>query len=315
MISVIMPVFNAEKYIKKSIESILSQTESNLELLIIDDCGQDSSMEIVSSINDSRIRVLKNDENRGIAFSRNRGLDEARGEYIALMDDDDIAPLKRLELGKKYLEENVNVDVVGGSVIQIDKNDCRLSEPYQVICNPKRIWAELLFRNVVANGSTMMRSSFIRKHGLRYKDNYLGMEDYKFWTECAAVGNIANMDEVLLFWRNIEGNETHRYMKEKQDARKELFAQIQKENLEMNGFYLNEKDFCIYKQSFNETKRDYITLAELKETHMVLEKLIQQAREKKIPCLSEFEFVCHRMFALKTENSELWRRRTSTCGL
>ena len=104
VISVIMPVFNAEKYIKKAIESILEQEESDLELILIDDCGQDSSMEIANAIRDDRIRVLKNDKNRGIAFSRNRGLDEARGDYIALMDDDDIAPINRLALEKQYLE-------------------------------------------------------------------------------------------------------------------------------------------------------------------------------------------------------------------
>ena len=85
-----MPVFNAEKYILKAVQSILSQTEKDFELILIDDCGTDKSVEIVSKLEDSRIRILKNNENRGIAWCRNRGIREAKGEYIALMDDDDL---------------------------------------------------------------------------------------------------------------------------------------------------------------------------------------------------------------------------------
>ena len=91
-ISVIMPVYNAERYIKIAVDSILNQTFKDFELIVIDDKGTDDSIKIVEEISDPRIRILHNEKNCGIAFSRNRGITEAKGEYLALMDDDDYAP-------------------------------------------------------------------------------------------------------------------------------------------------------------------------------------------------------------------------------
>lgn len=306
MISVIMPVFNAQRYIKKAVDSILNQTEQDIELILIDDCGQDASMDIVCAIKDPRIKFLKNDKNRGIAFSRNRGLEAAGGEYIALMDDDDIAPPERLKIEKKFLDSNPEIEVVGGRMASINEIDEMISYARAPICNPKRIWAELMFRDVIANGSAMMRTSFIRKNNLKYRDNYLGMEDYKFWTECSIAGQLANIDEILLLWRKTENNETHRVRQEKEEERKKLFAQIQNDTLTANGFILSEEEYHIFNQSFRERKKEYITLDNLRKTQCVLKKLIEQAKERHTDRTAEFEFVCHRMLALKTENSEIW---------
>ena len=99
MISVIMPVYNAEKYICQTVESILKQTYTDFELILIDDCGTDKSIDLVKkTYSDTRIKYYRNDKNMGIAYSRNRGLEVATGEFVAFMDDDDIAPLNRLEL-------------------------------------------------------------------------------------------------------------------------------------------------------------------------------------------------------------------------
>ena len=307
MISVIMPVFNAEKYIKKSIESILNQTENDLELILIDDCGDDSSMEIANSIKDDRIKILKNARNMGIAYSRNKGLDAAQGNYIALMDDDDIAPLNRLEIEKKYLESNTNIDVVAGKLIIIDENDNKNSYPNQVIYNPKRIWAELMFHDVIMNGSAMMRTNFVRKYNLRYKNGFWGMEDYKFWTECSVYGQIANVEETLLLWRRTENTASRYIINNYENERNQAYSQIQKEAFSMNGFVMSDEEFQIFSKNFGRKKNTYITISDLEKVHNVLVKLVEQAKCKKMSNFLEFEFVCHRMFALKTENSEIWR--------
>ena len=91
IISVILPVFNGEKYIRESVESILCQTFKEFEFIIIDDGSTDKSVEIIKSFNDSRIKLLRNNENKGIIFSLNKGIEEATGKYIARMDGDDIA--------------------------------------------------------------------------------------------------------------------------------------------------------------------------------------------------------------------------------
>lgn len=308
-ISVIMPVYNAEKYIRTAVESILCQTEGDFELIIIDDCGKDSSMDIVKDIKDKRICIVGNEKNMGIAYSRNRGLKAARGKYIALMDDDDIASLNRFEVETRFLDEHEDIAVVGGGVLRIDENGKIISYLDQIICNPKRIRAELIFRDIIGNGSTMMRTEFIRKNNLQYKDNYLGMEDYKFWTECSVLGNIANIDKVLLYWRESSQSETIRIRKNKAAMRKQKFAEIQKETLEMNGFELNMEDLKTFTQCFSENKREYMDKSDLDKVFHLLNKLIVQGRNNHLENIKEFEIVCHKMFALKTENSSIWEAK------
>ena len=301
-----MPVFNAEKYILKAVQSILSQTEKDFELILIDDCGTDKSVEIVSKLEDSRIRILKNNENRGIAWCRNRGIREAKGEYIALMDDDDLAPSYRLKIEKDFLDINSNVDVVGGNMIIIDENDKCISHAIRVFNNPKRVKGELMFRNMVTNGSAMIRKSFIENNQLEYKDNYLGMEDYKFWTECSLKGSIANVEDVLLYWRKSENNETAKKRNEKKSERADLFATIQLETVAANGFTLIAEEKSYYVKYFDELNEFFFYKEDLERLLLLLRKIIKQAREMKLDNAQEIEFVCRNMYSLKTKRSELW---------
>lgn len=122
LVSVIMPIFNAEKYLFEAIKSILQQTYSNLELILVDDASVDGSLEIVNGIKDSRIILKRNTCNRGIAYSTNRGIEAASGKYIALLDDDDMATAERLQLQVEFMERNEDVDILGGATAEIDEN-------------------------------------------------------------------------------------------------------------------------------------------------------------------------------------------------
>ncbi len=112
-VTVLMPVYNAEKYLKTAIESILKQTFSDFELLIINDGSTDGSEEIIRSFNDKRIRLFNNEQNLGIIKTLNKGLNLAKGEYIIRMDADDISLPDRLELQVKYMEENPGIGISG----------------------------------------------------------------------------------------------------------------------------------------------------------------------------------------------------------
>ena len=107
-----MPLYNAEKYVFKAVNSILNQSFRDFELIIVDDCSVDNSASIVTEFNDDRIKFFSNERNQGIAYTRNRAIELASGEYIAIMDDDDIAPLNRLEREVLYLDENPNIIAV-----------------------------------------------------------------------------------------------------------------------------------------------------------------------------------------------------------
>lgn len=106
LVSVIMPSFNTEKYINDSINSVLRQTYDNFELIIVDDCSSDNSVEVIKKYDDSRIRLIVNTSNKGAAFSRNRALIESKGEWIAFLDSDDLWEPKKLEEQIKFMQES-----------------------------------------------------------------------------------------------------------------------------------------------------------------------------------------------------------------
>src|SRR5699024_5828808 len=108
-----MAVYNAEKYIKESLESILDQTYLNLEILLVDDGSTDRTVELIESYNDPRINLNKNNKNRGIPYTRNIGLSQAKGKYLAVMDSDDISYETRIEKQVCFLEYHTNVDALG----------------------------------------------------------------------------------------------------------------------------------------------------------------------------------------------------------
>ena len=121
MVSVVMPVYNGSKYLKEAIDSILNQTFTNFELIIINDGSTDNSEDIIFSYQDRRIYYLKNEHNKGICITLNRGLDNARGKYIARMDCDDISMPQRLAKQVNYLERHRDVGALGTDIITFGK--------------------------------------------------------------------------------------------------------------------------------------------------------------------------------------------------
>ena len=106
LVSIIMPSWNTGKFIGESIQSVLNQTYKNWELIIVDDCSTDNTDEIVASFNDERIRYFRNDKNSGAALTRNRAIREARGEWVAFLDSDDLWMPKKLEYQIKFMQKN-----------------------------------------------------------------------------------------------------------------------------------------------------------------------------------------------------------------
>lgn len=108
-ISVIMTVYNGEKLLREAIDSILNQSYQEFELIIIDDGSTDSTLQIINSYHDPRIRLIENGQNRGQSYSRNLGIKQSQGEYIAIMDTDEIALPKRIETQYEYLKSNPQI--------------------------------------------------------------------------------------------------------------------------------------------------------------------------------------------------------------
>lgn len=305
-VSVIMPLYNAEKYVQKAIDSILKQTFTDFELILINDCSIDKTMDVVSKIKDTRIRILENERNSGIAYSRNVGLENSNGQYIALMDDDDIATCERFEKEVAFLDTNKDIDVVGGRYCMIDENDVVIKKMGEPLVNPYYIKAYLMFYDPIGNGSTMFRERMIKEHDIRYQNNCFGMEDFRFWIDCSLHGKIVNLDDVFLHWRCWE-NETNKVFEKKKTEREKCFASLQRYAIEQNGYELNDKEFEILSKAFPEDMAKVgISIQALKELYLIFQKIIHQAEQKGIENKKEIKILCRKLFSRRLEISEVW---------
>lgn len=200
IVSVIMPVYNAEKYLCDSIESILKQTLHDFEFIIIDDGSSDGTSSIINdNYNDKRIIYVKNSENKGIVYSLNRGLALAKGKYIARMDADDICVETRLTDQVNFLDTHPDIDICGAYVQNF--SDLGLGEVRKYPVSSEIIRASLVFNNVFAHPVVMMRHSTLLEHGIHYDEKFLNAEDFGLWSSMLEFGGYANIPKVLLRYR------------------------------------------------------------------------------------------------------------------
>ncbi|MBU3612839.1 glycosyltransferase [Polynucleobacter sp. MG-27-Goln-C1] len=197
VVTVALPVFNAEKYLAESIESILNQTFTNFELIVINDGSTDNSSDILRSYaaKDARIRLIER-ENAGLSNTLNEIIGLSRGKWIARMDSDDIAVSTRLENQLSWLE-STSADICGGWMDCFGSGTLTVREQPE---NDEAIKYGLLFGCVLAHPTVMMRSDLIKT--LCYSPNWDKAEDYELWTRAALAGaRITNIPRVVLKYR------------------------------------------------------------------------------------------------------------------
>ncbi len=203
-VTVLMPVYNAEPYLREAMDSILSQTLTDFEFLIMDDGSTDGSAGIVRSYADRRIRLVQNERNLKLAATLNRGLDLARGEYVARMDADDISLSPRLARQAAFLDARPDVGLCGAWAEAFGA--ARFSMPNPT--DPEAIRAKLLFDSALVHPAVMLRRSAFDRHGLRYP-LLAHFEDYALWQQAARLFPLANLPEVLLRYRVTGGSAFH----------------------------------------------------------------------------------------------------------
>ena len=197
-VTVLLPVYNGERYLRETIESILSQTFSDFQFLIIDDGSTDSTLAIINSFVDSRIRVLQNKERLKLAGVLNRGIKEARGRYIARMDADDIALPQRLEKQLAFMEQHPEIGICGTAIEIFGKGKPR-KDIYPKTTEEIRAYA--LFDCPFCHPTVMLRRDLFVKHKLCYDGSYYPTEDYELWVRAIELFPSVNLDEVLLRYR------------------------------------------------------------------------------------------------------------------
>lgn len=301
-----MPAYNAEKYIAEAIESVLNQSYKEFELIIIDDCSSDDTLKVINQYKDKRMHIFENDSNRGIAYSTNYGIRHSSGKYIALLDDDDIAFPKRLELQVDYMEKHSEIDVLGGGTVIIDEESRHTRMKEIPRNNPKYIRAMLLFHNLdFSNGTVMMKKKFVEKNKLQYLDNCLGMQDYRFFIECSKCGNISSVDRLFLKQRIHSGNETKRRIRNQYEEREQLYAEFQRYSLKKSGFDLKKEYLYIINKTLKENGGVCETLEELKLLRDALCEIMRQGKEMEIDYGKELEIVCKKELIRKMMNFEM----------
>jgi len=197
-VSIIMPVHNALPFLKGAIESILVQSFSDFEFIIVDDGSKDGSKALLEeySRKDTKIRVIKNPCNMGIVYSLNQGIKMARGDYIVRMDADDISMKDRIKLQFESMEEDKEIAALGTSLAYIDSsgNDLGIVRGC-ALGNPNLSQTPLL------HPTTIIRKSIIERYGLCYLEKYRYAEDYFLWLQLGKIGKISTIDKVLLKYR------------------------------------------------------------------------------------------------------------------
>lgn len=244
LVTVFMPAFNGEAYIEKAIQSVLDQSFTNFELLIINDGSTDGTLEIIGKFTDPRIRLVHNDGNKGLTFTRNRGIEEAKGQYIAILDCDDIAMPDRLKAQITFLDSNPEIAICGGQAITIDESGKQTGD-LNVIAGEKNISPELVFHNTFTNSTLMIKRSAMLEAG-GYRD-YSPAEDYDLSYRIALHHPVANLNEVLVAYRLHSNNIS------KAQHEKALSAELRIiENIHTNlGIPTNENLIRIHHDYFN----------------------------------------------------------------
>lgn len=238
-VSVLMAVYKTDRgYLREAVESILNQSFDDFEFLIADDCPEDDREEIVRSYNDKRIIYFKNEKNLGITPTRNKLLDLAKGEYVAVFDHDDISLQNRLAKQVKFLDDNPKVGVVGCWYEKFPKH--KLKKTYVVDCQIKK---NLMTACAVLHPSSMIRKEVLDKNNIRYEQDFSPAEDYALWCRLLGKTKFANLPEVLFKYRDYAGNTSKKQSLKMEQGRQKVYEMLQKE-------YPKEWKAAHFEQSF-----------------------------------------------------------------
>ncbi len=194
-----MGVYNEEKYIKAAIESILGQTYTNFECLIINDGSKDNTVRLVKQFKDDRIRLIENDENIGLTKTLNKGIRLAKGKYIARMDADDVAFANRLRTQINFLENNSEIGICGSWVNVMGDEEGVIR--WKLAQEHEEIKAILLFRNALHHPTVVFRKSVFEEVSNQYDPTILYGQDYELWTRLILKTKVHVLPQALLKYR------------------------------------------------------------------------------------------------------------------
>lgn len=214
LISVLIPTYNSELYIKSTLESILNQTYKNLETIVIDDASTDNTVEILKNYKDERIKLYVNNNNLGISGNMNKGIKLSHGKYLAIMDADDWSYPYRIEEQVKIMEENPKVVLCSGYMDICDEN-LKLKNRRTYPITDKEIRKAIVTYDPISHPASMWRMSELLKTGL-YSEKFPICRDYDLIVRISEFGEYQNVPKPLIKYRVRKDSETGKRIRQTQ---------------------------------------------------------------------------------------------------
>ena len=198
LVSILMPVYKTAPYLREAMDSMLSQTFADFELIVLNDCSPDNAEEILDAYDDPRIVRYKGEKNVGLSNVLNVGIGMARRKYIARMDSDDISLPQRLQVQVEYLETHPDIDLASVGMRLFGAKEATWIRGL----NPEKVKIEAMFHSPVLHASSVWRKDAFEKQGLRFRQEMVPAEDYDLWTRAMLKGlKLVNLPEVLYEYR------------------------------------------------------------------------------------------------------------------
>ena len=261
-ISVLMPVYKTkEEYLRQAIESVLAQTFTDFEFLILDDCPEDDREKIVKSYADKRIKYFKNEKNLGISEARNKLVTLAKGEYLAIVDHDDISLPARFEKEAAYLDAHPEVGVVSANKKTIIKHR-QTSFPQE----DHQIKLALMYSCVLIHPAALIRKKVLTRNGIFYDKIYSPSEDYALWCNLIPYTQFHVLDEVLIYYRDHNTNTSH----------------TQENQMHLAAARIRAENIVRYKALWEEYKLAQTRICEIKFLGLPLLKITSKNRKTKV---------------------------------
>ena len=257
-VSVIVPAYNAMKYLPESLDSILAQTYRDFEVIIVNDGSTDNVIEWASQLTDPRVKLVSQ-ENQGSAKARNTGLNHARGEYIAFLDADDLWDATKLAKQVEVLERNPEVGLVYTWVERINERGISFGKPFTVNLEGE-IWAKLTEKNVIAPSSAMIRRCCFEHIGCFDEKLKSFVEDWDMWLRIAAVYPIKVLLEPLLRYRECPSSVSKNWQAMERSYHiviEKAFASASSELMPQKGKSYGYAYFHLASQSLQSYQPDY----------------------------------------------------------
>lgn len=235
--SILLPVYNAEKTIGETLQSIINQKYKDYEIIIINDGSTDLSERIIYTFQDTRIKYYKNETNKGLIYTLNKGINLCKGQYIIRIDADDIMLPQRIAIQIAFMDKNPEIIASGSSIIKFATKS-KSTHVYVPPLTPDEIKSKILLGSPIPHPSSIIRKEAFTRYNIQYDYNYLHAEDYKLWYDLSQHGLLANIKEPLIKYRCSETQISHQYNTKQIEIAKKIKKLILSDILEKHKIAL-----------------------------------------------------------------------------